>query len=635
MFRKLPIFWQIFSSFLILTLLIGGLGIGISVSARRATADAAPKRAAFNDWGVSVLGLLSEIREYPYSQDKDETKESVETLSQAGEGARRRLEAAFGGQTELLKRMNGLSQNLVKTAGEAISMIDALPEGTMVTPDVLQQYEKLETLDRDFVADKLRALETLDAEVDANQRKQLYGDVLIMGLLFLLLPLLAALAAKAVASPIRQLSQTVDELSRSGDLHRSIDHTSMMLVTATANAEAEGGQLRSKNEVKALADSLSRLIRAERELATVAEEVAEGNLAITVKPRSEKDSLGNALASMVRAERDMAAVAEEIAGGNLIVAVKPRSEKDTLGNALAAMVTKLSEVIGEVRVAADSLSSAASQVSASSASVAQGTSEQAASVEESTSSLEEMSASITQNAENGRQMAQMANKGARDAEESGTAVKESVGAMKSIAEKISIIQEIAYQTNLLALNAAIEAARAGEHGRGFAVVATEVRKLAERSQTAAKEISGLAGSSVAVAERTGALITELVPAIRKTADLVQEVAAASAEQSGGVGQMNRAMSQIDQVTQRNASAAEELSSTAEQLASQAESFQQLMSFFRVKGWTDAGRSTARATAPPMRVPISAHAPLARPHVQPDNGRGGLRGSGSDPDFQRF
>ena len=265
------------------------------------------------------------------------------------------------------------------------------------------------------------------------------------------------------------------------------------------------------------------------------------------------------------------------------VAVSSEDEIGTMIGSFNNFLNKLEKVIAEVSSGSANISSASQQVAASSSSLSQGTSEQAASVEETTSSLEEMSASITQNAENSRRMEQVATKGAREAEESGKAVNQTMDAMKSITQKIEIIEEIAYQTNLLALNAAIEAARAGEHGKGFAVVATEVRKLAERSQSAAKEITTLASDSVRVAEHSGNLLKELVPSINKTAELVQEVSAASREQSSGVNQINKAMATVDQVTQRNASAAEELSSTAEELAAQAESLSQLVDFFKVNG----------------------------------------------------
>ncbi len=336
-------------------------------------------------------------------------------------------------------------------------------------------------------------------------------------------------------------------------------------------------------------------------------------------------------------------VTEAIARGDLFVQV-PSPGKDEVGQLLSAMgrmAERLRGVVAQVRSGADALartsgqvvvvvgqvSSASSQVSASAQTLSQGTSEQAASVQETTSSLEEMSASITQNAENSRQMEQMAMRGAGDGDESARSVNDTVEAMRSIAEKISIVEEIAYQTNLLALNAAIEAARAGDHGRGFAVVATEVRKLAERSQAAAREIGGLAASSVKVAERSRALLGELVPAIRKTADLVQEVAAASSEQSSGVAQINRALAHVDQITQRNASSAEELSSTAEEMASQADAMRQqaeavlkqaeglhrVVAFFR----TDDSAPAAAATAAVRREPaIPAAAPEPEPVEMP-------------------
>jgi len=336
-------------------------------------------------------------------------------------------------------------------------------------------------------------------------------------------------------------------------------------------------------------------------------------------------------------------------GGGDLTRKLDESSKDEIGDVgrnFNRFVTKIAEIVAQVRTCASAMASAARQVASSSSALSQGTSEQAASMEETTSSLEQMSASITQNAENSRQTEQMALKGAKDAEESARTVQETATAMKDIAEKVEIIDEIAYQTNLLALNAAIEAARAGEHGRGFAVVATEVRKLAERSQVAAKEISSRAVSSVRVAERSGKLLEELVPAIRKTADLVQEVAAASNEQSSGVAQINKAMSQVDQVTQRNASGSEELASTAEEMSSQAEALQQLMSFFRLGAVEDVRQQRGAQVYTPQ--PSSVHFPA--PHLAPRPAKGngslpgqaaqqghGLQGAGThqDRDFKRF
>ncbi|MEO8033000.1 MAG: methyl-accepting chemotaxis protein [Acidobacteriota bacterium] len=292
-----------------------------------------------------------------------------------------------------------------------------------------------------------------------------------------------------------------------------------------------------------------------------------------------------------------AEAATRIASGNLDIdlEVTSRDEIGQLQQAMIAMSEKLQEIVGEIRGGAESLTSASGQVSSSSQLLAQGTSEQAASVEETTSGLEQMNASILQNAENARQMERIALKGTGDAENSSSSFDQTTAAMKNIASRITVIEEIAYQTNLLALNAAIEAARAGDEGRGFAVVAAEVRKLAERSQTAAKEIGSLATSSVAVAERSAQMLLQLLPSIRRTSDLAQEVSAASSEQAGGVTLINKAMLSVDQVTQRNAAAAEELSSTAEEMAAQAESLRALVSFFHSKG--DNPRVAALSSSP--------------------------------------
>lgn len=318
-----------------------------------------------------------------------------------------------------------------------------------------------------------------------------------------------------------------------------------------------------------------------------------------------------------------ASVVTDIANGDLSIDVITKSgDQSSMLFSIKNMVDKLSDVICEVRGSANSITSASEQVSSTAQSVSQATTEQAASLEETSSAVEQMSASVNQNADNARVTEGMASKAASQASEGGDAVHQTVNAMKQIAEKIGIVDDIAYQTNLLALNAAIEAGRAGDHGKGFAVVASEVRKLAERSQVAAREIGEVAKNSVNLAERAGSLLEEMVPAISKTSDLVQEISAASNEQSTGLAQVNTAMNQMNQVTQQNAAASEELAATAEEMNGQAEQLAEIVTFFKVKAAEHKG--FAKVDSPKVRT---SKKPALASRAATD--------ADSDSDFVRF
>ena len=312
--------------------------------------------------------------------------------------------------------------------------------------------------------------------------------------------------------------------------------------------------------------------------------ISKGDLPepINEEYRGDFNEIKTNLNLLIRATDTITEAAREVAGGNLTVQLEARSSNDELMHALSEMVTKLGLMVNEVKAASDNVAAGSEQMSASASAMSQGATEQAAAAEEASASMEQMSANIRQSADNAMQTEKIAVKSAADAQAGGRAVAQTVAAMKEIAGKISIIEEIARQTNLLALNAAIEAARAGEHGKGFAVVASEVRKLAERSQKAAAEISELSSSSVEVAEQAGNMLCHMLPDIQRTAELVQEISAASKEQDSGADQINRAIQQLDQVIQQNASAAEQMSATAEELASQSEQLQATIGFFRVE-----------------------------------------------------
>jgi methyl-accepting chemotaxis protein len=315
----------------------------------------------------------------------------------------------------------------------------------------------------------------------------------------------------------------------------------------------------------------------------------------------------NNLNTLVAAMTEITSAAEEISNGNLTVDIRERSPQDKLMQALAAMVSGLTRTVTDIRGIAGEVAAASQSISSASIQVSKGASAQAAAAEEASSSMEEMVSNIKQNADNASQTDKIANKSSKDAAESGKSVLEAVSAMKEIANKISIIEEIARQTNLLALNAAIEAARAGEHGKGFAVVAAEVRKLAERSQKAAAEINQLSSTTLRVSEKSGEMLDKLVPDIQRTAELVQEISAASKEQDTGAEQINKALQQLEKVIQQNASASEEMASTTEELTGQSDQLVSALGFFHTGDEGSAGRRSAvsKASRP-------AHAAAGRP-----------------------
>ncbi|TXN53417.1 CHASE3 domain-containing protein [Methylobacterium sp. WL2] len=415
---------------------------------------------------------------------------------------------------------------------------------------------------------------------------------------------------------------------------------------ATLATPFETGRL---DEVGRIQGTALAVEQAFREISDVLAAASLGDFTKTLT--KDFGGLSSEVQAHLRATTDnlqvIAGVASAIAAGNLTIEAKRLSDKDVLGIALEQMLGKLRAVVTEAATAAGNVSAGSQELSASAEQLSQGSTEQAASTEEASASVEEMAANVKQNAENASQTEAIARQSAKDAEASGAAVGRAVDAMQTIAQKITIVQEIARQTDLLALNAAVEAARAGEHGRGFAVVASEVRKLAERSQAAAAEIGTLSSDTVKAAQQAGEMLGRLVPDIRRTALLVEEISAACREQDVGSAQINQAIQQLDKVTQQNASASQQVSATSEELATQAERLQATIAYFRIEdaetGIDQAvsrlrGVATRMGTAPAAASPArgGAKARAGRPTLAPGGGFALDMGEGDarDADFVR-
>ncbi len=355
--------------------------------------------------------------------------------------------------------------------------------------------------------------------------------------------------------------------------------------------------------VEGINDTLDAVIGPLNVAAEYVERIAQGDIPeqITDDYKGDFNEIKKNLNLLIAAMQSITGMAEEMADGNLDVEIQARSSNDTLMQALKAMLHKLNEVVVDVKGASENVASGSQAMSSGSQEMSQGATEQAAAAEEASSSMEEMAANIRQNAENAQQTEKIAIKTAEDARESGRAVMEAVDAMREIIKRISLIEDITRQTRMLSLNATIEAARAQEHGRGFSVVAAEVRSLAERSQSAATEINGLASTSMSTAERAGDMLKRLVPDIQKTAELVQEISAASREQNSGAEQINRAIQQLDNVIQQNSATSEEMASTSEELAAQAGMLQQTVAFFQINAGSAQQSAKERETVQGFQV----------------------------------
>jgi methyl-accepting chemotaxis protein len=552
----------------------GGLSDAVAASIR------AEKNAVMNTDPAAITGYRDTVAQERKTID-DRLAELDKETNPAVVSKLAEFRSVYPNWTRMQDQILDLAtQNTAESNAHAAQI--SMGEGAKITDNLLKILGEL----NNHIVEDLHATDVATNVQYDNSSSALIGMAVV---LFVFSTAIAVWIAFGINRGLKKVAFIAEAVSK-GDLEQKVE-------------------IKTNDEIKDLIDTVNIMTANLRSTAALADKIAMGDLSIDAKPLSDKDALGIAMQSMVTNLRTTAEVANQISNGDLTVSPKPLSEKDVLGTALEQMVERLRGVVADAISAAENVSAGSQELSASSEQVSQGATEQAASAEEASASMEEMASNIKQNADNAAQTEKIARQSAKDAEASGEAVSRAVDAMRTIAQKIGIVQEIARQTDLLALNAAVEAARAGEHGKGFAVVASEVRKLAERSQSAAAEISAMSGDTVKAAQEAGDMLGRLVPDIRKTAELVSEISSACREQDIGAAQINEAIQQLDKVTQQNAGASEQMSATSEELASQAEELQTSIAFFKVDM---AGNRQSRAPAAKVTVRSPAPAAIRKP-----------------------
>ncbi|CAK0745569.1 methyl-accepting chemotaxis protein [Gammaproteobacteria bacterium] len=645
MFQQMRIgvrLWGGFGLILALLVLVAGLGIHdldlVQDAIDKIVKDRYPKTVVANDISNQINLVARKLRNVLILKDPERTKPELEVVLEARKTVSEKLEFLKNTlRSEKGKELLGNITNNRKVYIVAQDKFIEMAQNSRWDDAIKLMYGEMRSLQTAYdssidalVAYQGKMMEEAGASAEEIQNQgirfllSIAGGTIIFGL---------GLAFWIGISVTRPLGKAVTLIERvgGGDIPAPVQET----------WPGEFDDIcKSLNSAGAAIHALIEDVR------VLTQAGAEGQLTVRADPARHRGdyrrivegfnaNLDAVVGPVTEIMRVMAAV--ETGNLNQQIATQYQGMLGQLRDSVNNTVIQLANTLEQVSHTSNELANAATQVEATAQSLSQATSEQAASVEETSAAVEQMSSSIAQNADNAKVTDTRATQAAIKAREGGNAVTGTVDAMKQIASKIGIIDDIAYQTNLLALNAAIEAARAGEHGKGFAVVAAEVRKLAERSQVAAQEIGELATNSVQLSEKAGTLINEIVPEITTTSDLVQEIAAASKEQASGASQITNTMDQLSQITQKNASASEELAATAEELTAQVNQLQELVAFFQItEQATPQGGATRRATTQPTMIRAAQSKAPARPTVRKSGGsKMAVKPASSIDDFESF